>query len=136
MANTTYYSSYSGTSGSNAAGTSLCPTNWTLPTSGSASKDFGTLLQHYGGTGNEQATITDAGDVISKRFRSFPNNFLYSGIFNAFSANNRGSGGYYWSRSSCRYDYSCALTLDSNHLQPSSSYSKYAGYSVRCLIGS
>ena len=135
MANTTYYSSATGTSGSESAGTSLCPTNWSLPTSGNTSKDFGILSQRYGGTGSNQDS-SQSGDIMSKRFRTFPNNFLYSGNFNGSSANYRGSYGYYWSRSAGISDGSNGLYLYSTRLYPSGGYYKYQGFSVRCLLGS
>ena len=136
MANTTYYSSYSGTSGSDAADTSLCPTNWHLPSSGTTTQEFGTLSQRYGGTGSNQNGSANAGDVMSNRFRAFPNNFLYSGNFNGSSADDRGSNGYYWSRSAYSSYFSYHLRLNSTYLYPSSHNGKYRGFSVRCLIGS
>ena len=133
MANTTYYSSYSGTSGSDAAGTSLCPTNWHLPSSGATTQEFGTLSQRYGGNGNDQSS-TD----MSKRFRAFPNNFLYSGEFSGSYAYGRGTYGSYWSRSAYNSDHSYFLKLVSTYLGPSCTTGsiKYNGFSVRCLIGS
>ncbi len=135
MANTTYYDSSTGTSGSESAGTSICPTNWTLPTSGTTTKDFGTLSRSYDGSGENQS-VTSTGDIMSNRFRSFPNNFLYSGYFNGSSANGRGSLGRYWSRSAYNSSNSYYLYLSSMDLFPSYYDDKYDGYSVRCLIGS
>ncbi len=134
MANTTHYSSATGASGSESAGTSLCPTNWTLPTSGSMTKDFGVLSQSYGGSGSSQSST--AGTTMSKRFRTFPNNFLYSGGFSGSSAYDRGSYGYYWSRSANSYGNSYYLYLYSTYLNPSYNLNKLSGFSVRCLIGS
>jgi uncharacterized protein (TIGR02145 family) len=130
MANTTYYTSATDTSGSESAGTSICPTNWTLPTSGSTTKDFGTLSRSYGGSGENQSS-----SVINNRFKTFPNNFLYSGGFSGSSAENRGSYGFHWSRSACSYDRSYYLTLESTYLTPSDVNFKFLGFSVRCLIG-
>ena len=129
MASTNYYT---GSSTSEAAGTSICPTNWTLPTSGTTAKDFGILSQRYGGTGSNQSG-TGTGDIMSNRLRSFPNNFLYSGGFSS-SAYSRGSDGFYWSRSAYSEVSSYGLRLYSTNLSPSSSYNKYSGFSVRCLI--
>ena len=135
MANTTYYDSATGTSGSESADTSICPTNWTLPTSGTTTEDFGTLSTSYGGTGATQSGTSESGDIMSNRFRTFPNNFLYSGDFYDSSANYRGTSGYYWSRSAYGY-YSYNLGLDSTLLYPSLYNNKYLGFSVRCLVGS
>ncbi|MBR3353242.1 InlB B-repeat-containing protein, partial [Candidatus Saccharibacteria bacterium] len=131
MANTTSYSSATGTSGSESAGTSICPTNWTLPTSGTTTKDFGTLSRSYDGSGENQSS-----SVISNRFRTFPNNFLYSGYFYGSSAYHRGSNVSYWSRSASSYSHSYYLALNSTNLYPSLETSKYYGLSVRCLLGS
>ena len=142
MANTTYYSSATGTSGSESAGTSICPTNWTLPTSGTTAKDFGILSQRYGGTGSSQSGISQSGDIMSNRFRSFPNNFIFSG-FSSSSDGDRSSFGYYWSKSASSSTLSYNLYFHPSGLRPSSSNlvgnyadNKYGGFSVRCLIGS
>jgi uncharacterized protein (TIGR02145 family) len=132
MANTTYYGSATGTSGSESADTSICPTNWTLPTSGTTAKDFGTLSRSYDGSGENQSG-TGTGDIMSNRFRAFPNNFLYSGYFSGSSAIYRGSYGYYWSRSAYNSSYSYTLSLTSTSLNPSDGVNKYSGFSVRCV---
>ena len=131
MANTNYYTS---SSTSESAGTSLCPTNWILPTSGTTTKDFGVLSQSYGGSGSNQSSTADT--TMFKRFRTFPNNFLYSGYFSGSSANNRGTSGNYWSRSAYSNNNAYGLYLYSSRLDPSSLSTKYYGRSVRCLIGS
>ncbi len=138
MANTTHYGSATGTSGSESADTSICPTNWTLPTSGTTTKDFGTLSRSYDGSGENQSG-TGTGDVMSNRFRTFPNNFLYSGYFgvNGSFAYYRGSAGNYWSRSASSNDvYSYSLYLSATNLGPSYYLDKDEGFTVRCLIGS
>ena len=132
MANTNYYDD---ASTSEAADTSICPSGWHLPSSDSTAKEYGTLSQGYGGSGADQSD-TSIGDIMSNRFRSFPNNFLYSGYFDDSSARNRGSYGYYWSRSAFDSRYSYSLFLNFTRLYPSSYEFKYIGYSVRCLIGS
>ncbi|MBR3365520.1 InlB B-repeat-containing protein [Candidatus Saccharibacteria bacterium] len=133
MVNTTYYSSATGVSGSESANTSICPTNWTLPTSGNNTTDFDILFQSYQGD-------TSTSEAMSKRFRSFPNNFLNSGIFYDSSAGSRGSIGYYWSKSAYNDGISYYLTMSFTNLRSSASNSqnnnKFFGYSVRCLIGS
>lgn len=98
-------------------------------------KDFGNLSQRYGGTGIGQSG-TGTGDIMSNRFRTFPNNFLYSGGFYGSSANRRGSYDYYWSGSAYDFATSYILYLSSTSLSPSSSGFKFTGFSVRCLIGS
>ncbi len=135
MANTNYYTR--GSSTSEAAGTSICPSNWHLPSSNGTAKEFGALSASYGGTGNNQNGIAQSGNIMSGRFRTFPNNFLYSGCFSGSSANNRGTHGYYWSRSTYTNNFSNRLFLDSSIFYPSDvNGNKYLGFSVRCLIGS
>ena len=131
MANTNYYTS---SSTSEAAGTSICPSGWRLPSSNGTSKEYGTLSQRYGGNGNNQSGV-GTGDIMSNRFRTFPNNFLYSGNFSGSSAGNRGTNGYYWSRSANSSNVSYHLDLDSTYLGPSNYNLKDNGFSVRCLIG-
>ena len=133
MANTNYYTS---SSTSESANTSICPSNWHLPSSNGSTKEYGTLSQRYGGTGNTQSGTAQSGDIMSNRFRTFPNNFLYSGDFGGSSAFTRGSYGRYWSRSASSSSISYYLCLYSTNFYPSYNYYKYSGYSVRCLIGS
>ena len=129
MANTTYYSSYSGTSGSDAAGTSICPTNWSLPLGANrnTSGSFYYLNQQMSKDTNAQG---------SKEWRAFPNNFLYSGYISGSSANGRGLRGLYWSRSANGNDHTYTLNLRASSLYPSNDNDRYGGFSVRCLIGS
>ena len=131
MANTNYYTV---SSTSEAAGTSICPTNWHLPSSNGTTKEYGTLSQRYGGTGGSQSGL-GTGDIMNNRFRTFPNNFLYSGNFTNWSARSRGSSGLYWSRSEYNDNNACFLRLTSAYLTPSHHDNKYNGFSVRCLIG-
>ena len=113
-----------------AAGTSLCPSGWTLPTAGSATKDFGLLSQGYGDAGDS----TQSG-AVNNRLRSFPNNFLYSGFYSSTSTSNRGLAGYYWSQSATSDSYGAYFYLaHPNSLGPSSTYYKYYGQSMRCII--
>ncbi|MBQ6414213.1 InlB B-repeat-containing protein, partial [Candidatus Saccharibacteria bacterium] len=136
-ASTNYFGS---SSVSESVDTSICPAGWHLPSSNGASKEYGTLSQSYGGTGNNQGSTASAGDVMSERFRRFPNNFLNSGYFNGSSASERGSSGQYWSRTGVSYGYdpnSYYLSLDSTSLFPSCNYYvRNNGFSVRCLMGS
>ena len=132
MANTNHYrqASYS-----EDVETSICPTGWRLPTSGGETvKEYAALAQGYGGTGNSQ-DATESGDIMSNRFRAFPNNFLYSGYYYSSSLSNRGTRGYYWSRSAEQFDTrSYHLYFYNTSLNPSSVAAKYYGHSVRCLI--
>ena len=130
MANTNYYTS---SSTSEVVNTSICPTGWHLPSSNDGTaKEYSILSQRYGGTGSTENGV-GSGDTMSNRFRTFPNNFLYSGNS---SLDTRGKNGYYWSRSANNSNYSYDLYLHSTSFGPSDYSFKYAGFSVRCLIGS
>lgn len=73
----------------------LCPAGWHLPTGYSDNDELSTLDKAYGGTGRNQSSGT-AGTNATKRWRSFPLNFIYSGEWRADSGYNRNiSGGYY-----------------------------------------
>ncbi len=136
-----YYNWYSATadngtyskSSGNTAG-DLCPTGWTLPTSGSASMNFGLLDIALGGTGStSSSSTTPTGTVMSAAYRSYPNNFLYPGIVYGSSVDSRGSNGSYWSKSAYNSYFAYYLSFYSSGVRPSDYYNKYAGFSVRCL---
>ena len=146
IANTAYYTTYSGTNGSDAAGTSICPKGWKLPLgytstgninqgeSNTANRvgSFSYLDRKLGGTGANQSS--DAGTTQSKKWRSFPNNFVCSGYFGSSSADGRSSYGYYWSSSANNSNLAYGLFLDSSHVHPGTNgYYKRNGQSVRCI---
>ena len=91
-ANTERLTSYSA---SEAATTSLCPAGWRLPYgrntgNGAVAGGFSYLDKQLGGTGaNSSSSTTPTGKVMSEAWRSYPNNFLYSGLFFASSAEDR-----------------------------------------------
>ncbi len=137
-----YYNWYSATAGNgkyaNGSGYTapgdICPAGWTLPTSGSASMNFGLLDVALGGTGlSSTSSTTPTGAVMSAAYRSYPNNFLYSGNVNGTSVNNRGGYGFYWSKSASSSYGAYSLFFYSSNVTPSDDYSKYYGLSVRCL---
>ena len=132
IADTTYY-----TSGDHNT-TSICPAGWHIPTGVATTGEFALLDIALGGTGSSSSSSTDpTGAVMSSRYRSYPNNFLYSGYFDGSSANNRGSHGYYWS-STARGGYnSYRLFLNSSNVYPGTlNYYKYYGFAIRCTLGS
>ena len=78
-------------------------------------------------------TTNTAGKTAGVAFRSFPNNFLYSGYFSTSSASSRGSDGYYWSSTAYNLLSSYYLRLYSSDVYPGTSNSgKDYGYSIRC----
>lgn len=139
-----YYNWYSATAGrgtydmtsSNAVG-DICPAGWQLPIGSktTVTKSFGALSVALGGPeggAGANSSSTPTGAVMSKTFRSYPNNFVYSG----HGTGNRGSFGYYWS-SSVSITYSSGayvLYLSSISINPgTTNLTKHAGRSVRCL---
>ncbi len=134
IADTTYYSS--GDHGT----TSLCPKGWRLPIGGQSTTNmsFGKLSVELGGPANgatANSSSAPTGTEMSKVFRSYPNNFLYSGYFYTSSAYYRGSFGYYWSSTASSYSYSYGLYLSSSYVSPGTDY-YYKGYgsSIRCTV--
>ena len=147
MANTGYYSTTTtddnGYTLSEAAGTSLCPTGWKLPYGrdtgkGATTGGFSYLDAQMGGTGAPSTTSTDpTGATMSIRWRSFPNNFVYSGYFNNSSAGGRSNYGDYWSSSATSNNYAYTFYFLSTIVYPGPSDSnKYAARTVRCLLAS
>jgi uncharacterized protein (TIGR02145 family) len=133
IANTNYYDT---ASDSEAAGTSICPSGWHLPSSGNANKEFGKLAKSYGGTGGGQ--IKEASYDLLDRFRTFPNNIVYSGNVFTDSVINRGTAAFYWSQSANNSSFAYMLDLSQvssyPQIQPSDRADKSMGFSVRCLI--
>ena len=141
IASTEYYTAYSA---SDAAGTSICPKNWQLPlgvrstgTLENGSSDannrvggFSYLDRKMGGTGASQSST--AGTTQSKIWRSFPNNFLYSG-----NAGSRGSSGSYWSSSAYDGGIAYILYLGRTSPRPGTDFNNnFNGLTVRCVLGS
>ena len=147
-----YYNWYSATAGrgtySKASGNTegdLCPAGWHLPISGRkasiAISDFWILSRAV--IGVDPANFADdyfyytenpEGVNASKLMRSYPNNFLNSGLLNGDSFSNRGSIGYYWSSTAYNKNNAYRLNITSSDVYPGTSYSvKYGGRSVRCL---
>ena len=135
IADTTYYGS---TNGHTTVATSICPKGWHLPygNSGSTSPNLGNTSGGFYYLGVQLGATSNNG-TSSKKWRSFPNNFLYSGDANGSGVSNRGSSGFYWSSSANGADYAYTLLLYSSGLSPGT-YSdyKFYGFTVRCVVGS
>ena len=143
-----YYNWYSATAGhgkydsnygsSYTALGDICPAGWHLPTGKNASGEFGVLDIAMGGTGSNQYTTES-----SNRWRSYPNNFVYSGfmtnnpaIINSLE-DGRNDGSFYWSASGWSTVDAFSLQLDGTSLFPGtfSIVSRDAGETVRCVAG-
>ena len=136
-----YYNWYSATAGNGTYNKSsgnvsgdICPAGWHLPTGKDASGDFGVLDVAMGGTGAYQSG--DAGTAQSAKWRTYPNNFVYSGGVNGSSVDDRGSSGLYWSSSANSSNGAYYLIFGSSYVGPGTDRNlKYVGRMVRCVSG-
>ena len=143
---------HSNTKNSSVTNTSLCPKGWRLPKGGDKTRitsnndnEFWNLVVVglNGGispanfdsqTGPYYTGAAEAGPV-SNSLRAYPNNFLYSGLFNTSSANDRGGIGYYWSSTTSSNISSYRLYLNSTYVSPGANTNrKYEGVSIRCIV--
>ena len=127
-----YYNWYSTTAGhgtynktSGDVDGDICPADWHLPT-GTSSGDFYALNT----TLNNNATDSTA----SNKLRSYPNNFIYSGVVYGASISYRNSGGGYWSSSASNGNDAHGLSFSSDIVYPGTDVGyKYSGRMVRCI---
>ncbi len=125
------------TQNSGSVTTSICPTGWHLPYGGSSTGASGGNTSggfYYLGV---QLGATVSSGVSSGVWRSYPNNFVYSGYFYDSARDNIGEGGDYWS--STAEDVSSAYGLffaDAFIDTGTTSFTKYYGQTVRCVYGS
>jgi hypothetical protein len=110
-------------------------TEWSGKTATSSAVYAG---QSAGGNSSIQlrSNNSNSGIIQSKKWRSFPNNFVYSGSFNGSSISGRNTGGVYWSSSAAvNTDYNAySLLFQSDFLSPGDgSASRNNGRSVRCI---
>ena len=153
MATTKYYSQHYNADNteehnSDAAGTSLCPKGWELPLGYLSTGDLtgeqisswriGSLSyldRKMGGTGQNQTSA--AGTNQSKKWRSFPNNYVFSGSWLSDTSRTRGTYGRILTRSAYAQSlseqraYSLMVTI--NTLNPNQIYNKGAMASIRCI---
>ena len=125
MANITNFTTYD----SETANTSICPSNWSLPYGGTSGRGatsggFAYLDIRMGGTGGTQES--------SNRWRSFPNNFVYSGYSSYNNTYDSGNFGIYYSSTSFSGDYARCLAIADNYVRLDN-YAKSSGDSIRCL---
>ena len=151
-----YYNWYSATAGNGKYSTStnnsttagdICPAGWTLPESGdktnmAAEKNdvykLGLSLglsapANYESNTGPYWTGEPEGSTASSIFRSYPNNFLYSGVVDGSSLSYRGTTDGYWSKSVNDDSFAYYYNLSSNFVNSSNYNRKYYGFVVRCL---
>ena len=80
-------------------------------------------------------TTNTAGKTAMAAFRSYPNNFVYSGSVDSGSVRSRGSRGNYWSSTANSSSLAYSLYLISSNVYPGTDgSSKYYGRTVRCVV--
>ena len=139
-----YYNWYSATAGHGKFGSNygssfvapgdICPAGWHLPTGRGATGDFGVLDIALGGTGGYSGpNTTPAGATISLAYRSYPNNFVYTGyVYGSGIGSSRNIDGGYWSASGNWNDFS----FNNSSVYPGTTTSvKFVGHMVRCIYG-
>ncbi len=142
-----YYNWYSATAGYGKYGSSygsgytapgdICPAGWHLPTGKDATGEFGLLDIALGGTGAySDSSTTPTGATMSGLWRSYPNNFVYSGEVSGSLVDSRNSGGGYWSVSGNGSSNAYGLGFSSRIANPGRNipYKNY-GWMVRCVAG-
>ena len=127
--------------------TSICPADWRLPIGGDTKlnpdTDFYVLGKALMGQepdyGNQEGwreyrtVINTDNKTATEAFRSYPNNFLYSGVHYS-NVYYRGSKGYYLTATANTYAYGLSMSLSSNSVAPgiTNSYTT-DGSSIRCI---
>ena len=94
MGNTQQYRRSDGATGSNNAGTSICPAGWQLPNDDSSTTD-----SDYNKLRTALTNIYGTTDPTTAPFRKFPNNYIYNGQSAGANVYGRGVRGYYWTSS-------------------------------------
>lgn len=147
IASTTFYK----TLNQSISDTSICPKNWFLPRGGErsneANNDFWYLIvtklnkgvkpTNYDSSDKPSYVDNDntEGTDISKLFRAFPYDFIFSGRFNGDSATgSRGSSGNYWSSTVKGSKSANYLYFTSSRVDPgTNSVNPARGNSIRCV---
>ncbi len=134
IADTTAYNS---TNGHTTVETSICPTGWHLPygNNGNSSPNLGNTAGGFYYLG-VQIGATESSAASSVKWRTFPNNFIYSGYWDGSSAYVRGYYGYCWSSSANSSSSAYRLYVGSSGVGPGTNVvDKYYGFTVRCVAG-
>ena len=130
-----YYNWYSATAGRGIYETSsnqvaagdICPAGWQLPYGGSGDANSG-----KGNTSGGFYYLNNLLGNSSNAWRSFPNNFIYSGYWYNSQTSSRGNQGYYWSSTASSTNSAYYLYFYNSYVGTSNT-NKYNGSSVRCV---
>ena len=139
-----YYNWYTATAGNgtyglNTAGASaygdICPANWRLPSGYGIDGDLAILDIAMGGNGTNQLSGSQGGLAASKRWRTYPYNFILSGEYRENAGYNRGTSSSYATINAASASNAVNLWLkpDGVHMN-SNGTAKVRGQTVRCLF--
>lgn len=107
----------------------ICPKGWSLPTGYSVNGDFALLDIALGGSGENKYST-----AMSNAWRSYPNNFVYSGQQKGNTIVNRSETGNYHGASPSSINNSINLWLQSNRVNVNTNgASKFHGQTIRCI---
>ncbi len=142
-------SSFNSIVNSNAADTSICPKGWRLPKGGGnktneSANDFWSLIvnginnsvnpANYDSSTTPYYNGLEEVGPVSKKIRTFPNNFVYSGHVIDSSIAERGATAHYWSAAASGNN-AWSFYLSSTYIRPGNGVSTtYYGFSVRCVL--
>ena len=135
-----YYNWYSATAGHGKIGDGtmnvyiapgdICPAGWHLPTADDTTNtsEFNLLYAALGGSDTYH-------DIMSAKFRSYPNNFVFSGIVTNLSIANRNVYGVNWSSSELWYYQASSMLVSDTITWVGGDFQKSSGMTVRCMAG-
>ncbi len=139
-----YYNWYTATAGNGTYGLNtegaaavgdICPVNWRLPSGYGNLSDLAVLDISMGGDGKKRNTATAEGAASSKRWRTYPYNYILSGEYRGDTGYNRGTSSSYATLNAANANSTNNLWLkpDDNRMN-SNNTMKNRGQTVRCLF--
>lgn len=139
-----YYNWYTATAGNGtyglntegaAASGDICPANWRLPSGYGDHGDLAVLDISMGGDGRKRTAATAEGAASSKRWRTYPYNYILSGEYRGDTGYNRGTSSSYATLNAANANSTNNLWLkpDDNRMN-SNNTMKNRGQTVRCLF--
>ena len=112
----------------------ICPSSWRLPTGYGSTGNFARLDVAIGGSGANQASDTPEGLVGSKRWRTYPLNFIYSGEYKT-TVSNRAISASSATRNIANTERTNNLWLKTDGVYVNSNITyKYRGQTARCIF--
>ena len=122
------------TAGASAAG-DICPANWRLPSGYGNVGDLAILDVTMGGNGTNQPSDSSGGLAASKRWRTYPYNFILSGEYRSEAGYNRGTSSSYATTNVVSASNTVNLWLKPDGVNMNSNgTAKVRGQTVRCLF--